>query len=190
MDEIVERIGRKNNCLLLPIIAGVICVGTFCGVFRRQSLDLGARKIGADVILTGHNADDLAETILLNSEAALELLRNLQFAVIRGDTPRLQRCTSLITGDPPQPPPAPRPPTVCRLKPFKFLSEKDIVLYAWCNSLLYFSTECIYAPEAHRGLTREAVKEAERLDKNIILGMRTRQLLVDPRQTSSMLGRA
>ena len=35
MDEIVKIIGLTNNC-------------TFCGVFRRQALDRGATKIGAD----------------------------------------------------------------------------------------------------------------------------------------------
>ena len=53
MDQIVSRIGNKNNC-------------TFCGVFRRQALDRGAMLIGATTIVTGHNADDMAETVLLN----------------------------------------------------------------------------------------------------------------------------
>ncbi|QRW16275.1 hypothetical protein RhiXN_04276 [Rhizoctonia solani] len=49
MDKIVEQVGRKNNC-------------TFCGVFRRQALDRGAAQLGVDHIVTGHNADDIAET--------------------------------------------------------------------------------------------------------------------------------
>jgi cytoplasmic tRNA 2-thiolation protein 1 len=53
MDEIVSQVGTKNNC-------------TFCGVFRRQALDRGAQFIKADKVATGHNADDMAETILLN----------------------------------------------------------------------------------------------------------------------------
>jgi len=53
MDEIVECIGKKNNC-------------TYCGVFRRQALDRGASMLGINHILTGHNADDMAETVLMN----------------------------------------------------------------------------------------------------------------------------
>lgn len=45
--------GTKNNC-------------TFCGVFRRQALDRGAVLARANKIATGHNADDMAETVLLN----------------------------------------------------------------------------------------------------------------------------
>jgi cytoplasmic tRNA 2-thiolation protein 1 len=54
MDEIVAKIGMKNNC-------------TFCGVFRRQALDRGAVLLNANKIVTGHNADDIAETVLMNS---------------------------------------------------------------------------------------------------------------------------
>ncbi len=54
MDSIVAEVGRKNNC-------------TFCGVFRRQALDRGAAMLGVDHIVTGHNADDIAETVLMNS---------------------------------------------------------------------------------------------------------------------------
>jgi len=53
MDAIVKQIGLKNNC-------------TFCGVFRRQALDRGAVLKKASKIVTGHNADDIAETVLLN----------------------------------------------------------------------------------------------------------------------------
>ncbi|VVA95459.1 unnamed protein product [Arabis nemorensis] len=72
MDEIVKMIGLKNNC-------------TFCGVFRRQALDRGAALLKVDKIVTGHNADDIAETVLLN--------------ILRGDIARLSRCTSITTGE-------------------------------------------------------------------------------------------
>lgn len=125
MDEIVHAVGTKNNC-------------TFCGVFRRQALDRGANLVGATKMATGHNADDIAETVLLN--------------LLRSDVPRLGRCASAITGD---------DCSLPRVKPFKYTYEKEIVMYAYFKKLDYFSTECKYSPFAARGLAREFVKDLE-----------------------------
>jgi cytoplasmic tRNA 2-thiolation protein 1 len=53
MDQVVEQVGKKGNC-------------TYCGVFRRQALDRGAARLGVKHVVTGHNADDIAETVLMN----------------------------------------------------------------------------------------------------------------------------
>lgn len=53
MDQVVEQVGKKGNC-------------TYCGVFRRQALDRGASRLGVRHVVTGHNADDVAETVLMN----------------------------------------------------------------------------------------------------------------------------
>jgi len=67
MDEIVQEIGLKNNCKSIDnTITYSLILGTFCGVFRRQALDRGAMLLGVDKIVTGHNADDIAETIMMN----------------------------------------------------------------------------------------------------------------------------
>lgn len=133
MDEIVKVIGLKNNC-------------TFCGVFRRQALDRGAALLKVDKLVTGHNADDIAETILLN--------------ILRGDIARLSRCTLITTGED-----GPIP----RCKPFKYTYEKEIVMYAYFKKLDYFSTECIYSPNAYRGFAREFIKDLERIRPMAIL---------------------
>ncbi|KAL7622507.1 cytosolic thiouridylase subunit Ctu1 [Parahypoxylon ruwenzoriense] len=134
MDQVVETIGKKGNC-------------TYCGVFRRQALDRGAKMLGIKHVVTGHNADDVAETVLMN--------------LLRGDLPRLSRSTSIITGSDAS--------EVKRSKPLKYSCEKEIVLYAYHKKLDYFSTECIYSPEAFRGSARSLIKNLEKVRPSAIL---------------------
>lgn len=133
MDAIVKQIGLKNNC-------------TYCGVFRRQALDRGAMLLKVDKIVTGHNADDIAETVIMN--------------VLRGDIARLRRCTAIATG---------MDGALPRCKPFKYTYEKDIVMYAFHKNLTYFSTECIYSPNAYRGFARTYIKDLERIQPSTII---------------------
>jgi cytoplasmic tRNA 2-thiolation protein 1 len=133
MDDVVAEIGLRGNC-------------TFCGVFRRQALDRGAKALGVAKITTGHNADDMAETVLMN--------------LLRGDIARLGRCASAVTGAEGDMP---------RSKPFKYCYEKEIVMYAYHRGLVYFSTECIYSPNAYRGFAREFIKDLEIIRPSAIL---------------------
>ena len=56
---------------------GIVCVKTWF-------ISRGAFLVGANKLATGHNADDVAETVLLN--------------MLRGDIARLQRSSSSISG--------------------------------------------------------------------------------------------
>lgn len=51
--------------------------------------------------------------------------------------------------------------TIKRSKPFKYAYEKEIVMYAYFKKLDYFSTECIYSPDAYRGHARVFLKDLE-----------------------------
>nr|CAD7448990.1 unnamed protein product [Timema bartmani] len=152
MDAIVKQIGRKNNC-------------TFCGVFRRQALDRGVMMLDVDCLATGHNADDIAETVLMN--------------ILRGDIARLQRCTAIVTNvdktscnsfnclifDDSQASEG----TIPRCKPLKYTYEKEIVMYAYFKKLTYFSTECVFAPNAYRGHARAFLKDLEKIRPTSII---------------------
>ncbi|PLN84513.1 putative PP-loop ATPase superfamily protein [Aspergillus taichungensis] len=134
MDQVVAQVGKKGNC-------------TYCGVFRRQALDRGAARLGISHVVTGHNADDVAETVMMN--------------LLRGDLPRLSRGTSIVTDS--------AASEVKRSKPLKYAYEKEIVLYAHHRRLDYFSTECIYSPEAFRGSARSLIKDLEKIRPSSIL---------------------
>ncbi|XP_063221473.1 cytoplasmic tRNA 2-thiolation protein 1 [Bacillus rossius redtenbacheri] len=133
MDAIVKEVGRSNNC-------------TFCGVFRRQALERGASLLKVDCVATGHNADDIAETVLMN--------------ILRGDIARLQRCVAIVTES---------EDAIPRCKPLKYAYEKEIVMYAYFKRLTYFSTECVFAPNAYRGHARAFLKDLEKIRPTSII---------------------
>ena len=123
MDEIVPKCGLSNSC-------------TYCGVFRRQALDKGSEMVKATKLLTGHNADDIAETVLMN--------------FLRGDFNRLPGSVDPLGGG-----------DIPRVKPFKYTYEKEIVMYAHYCKLEYFCAECTYAVGAYRGNVRSLIKDLE-----------------------------
>lgn len=150
------------------ITVRALLTGTFCGVFRRQALDRGAASLGIDHIVTGHNADDMAETVLMNSACML--------TVLRGDVARLERCTAIVTQGPDQEnetegcgSSAGGGANIRRSKPFKYAYEKEIVMYAYFKQLDYFSTECIYSPNAYRGYARSFLKDLESIRPSAII---------------------
>lgn len=64
LDDIVQQEGNRTTCTQHVMMC--VMSGTYCGVFRRQALDKGAMLMQADKIATGHNADDIAETVFMN----------------------------------------------------------------------------------------------------------------------------
>eukprot|EP00116_Pleurobrachia_bachei_P008415 sb/3468677/ len=58
---------------------------------------------------------------------------------------------------------------ISRSKPFKYTYEKEIVMYAHFKKLDYFTTECIYSPNAYRGHARVFLKDLERIRPRAIL---------------------
>lgn len=59
--------------------------------------------------------------------------------------------------------------SISRSKPFKYTYEKEIVMYAYFKKLDYFSTECIYSPNAYRGHARAFLKDLEKIRSTTII---------------------
>lgn len=106
---------------------------SYCGIFRRKLLNEAARTVGATKLATGHNADDEAQTVVMN--------------LFRGDILKTLRSDPV--------PNIKHPLFVPRVKPFRWTTEQEIVLYAHFNNLPYQEMPCPNAVEAHRGIIRD-----------------------------------
>ena len=58
---------------------------------------------------------------------------------------------------------------ISRCKPLKYTYEKEIVMYAYFKRLNYFSTECVFAPNAYRGHARAFLKDLEKIRPSVIM---------------------
>ena len=112
---------------------------SYCGVFRRKALNLAAKELEADVVATGHNMDDEAQTIMMN--------------IMRGDGKRIARSNRSRDRS--------IPGLIPRIKPITELSERDIVAYAHYARLPYHDVPCPYASEAYRNDLRNFLNDME-----------------------------
>ncbi|MFQ5712298.1 MAG: TIGR00269 family protein, partial [Candidatus Geothermarchaeales archaeon] len=130
---------------------------TVCGVLRRRAINIMAEEAGLEVVLSGHNADDQAQTIFLN--------------VIQGNVKNLTQVVE-VEG------------FVERIKPLRDVLEKEVVLYALISDIDYHSDPCPYTrralrndvrnflvslEESHPGSTYSIIRAAEKIRE----GMKT-----------------
>ncbi|MEA3137458.1 MAG: hypothetical protein QOC71_1739 [Thermoplasmata archaeon] len=114
-----------------------------CGVFRRAGMNKLAREIGASAVVTGHNLDDQAQTVLMNT--------------LKGDLERAARLAPHTEEDV-----AHHPGLVRRILPFRSIPEKEVLLYAVLNGLpLHHEAECPYAARSHRFALRDMLVKLE-----------------------------
>lgn len=111
---------------------------TYCGVFRRRLMNDEARNIGAKFLATGHNLDDMAQSIMMN--------------FVRGDVERLARLG---------PHERVQPGLIPRFLPLRLIPEKESLLYAMVNGIEFWDGECPYWQEALRNQYRSIVDELE-----------------------------
>ena len=110
----------------------------YCGVFRRLCLNTAARQIGASHLVTGHNLDDTAQSVLMN--------------FCRGDVSKLARLG---------PHKNVQPGLIPRLEPLRMIPEKENALYAMLNGIEAHIAECPYARSAQRNKYRAIINDLE-----------------------------
>jgi uncharacterized protein (TIGR00269 family) len=111
---------------------------TYCGVFRRWVINKKAKTLRAIKIVTGHQLDDQAETILMN--------------LLTGDLKRLSRLG---------PHRMVRPGLIPRLMPLRYIPKEEIMLYAKLVGIEVMPKVCPYSKSAFRGNFRKFLNELE-----------------------------
>ena len=111
---------------------------TVCGILRRQALNRAAQKAKVDVMVTGHNLDDMAQTVLMN--------------VMTADVRRLARLGPHFD---------PIPGFVPRSMPLRTTPEAETYIASMLFRLPLHDLECPYAKTAKRGQFRDLLMRAE-----------------------------
>ena len=111
---------------------------SYCGVLRRRALNKAALEVNADRLATGHNLDDVAQTVMLN--------------ILRGDINRLHMM---------HPGGKRVPGFVKRIKPFCEIPERETTLYAYLEGFRFQELPCPYADEAMRNDARSFLNRME-----------------------------
>lgn len=111
---------------------------SYCGVFRRFCLNTKTKELGINRLVTGHNLDDMAQSILMNF-----MNSDMQKLARLGPHQRIQ------------------PGLVPRFMPLRMIPEKEVMLYALVRGIGFHNAECPYSTRALRGTFREIVDTLE-----------------------------
>ncbi len=125
-DFLREKRGRMTAC-------------SYCGVFRRKAINVGARRVEATKIATAHNLDDVVQTYLLN--------------LLQGDAERFARFNPVLKD--------PRGRFLPRVKPFCEVPEREVAMYGYAEGLVFQSASCPYMTEALRNELRTMLNRLE-----------------------------
>ena len=109
---------------------------TICGILRKKALATAAQQAGANRLATGHNLNDEAQSVLMNT--------------LRGDLPRLIRESGKESGF-----------FIPRIKPLQDISEKEIAVYLLLVDAWTDLPECPYTRYAMRAEVRTMLSKLE-----------------------------
>jgi len=110
-----------------------------CGTFRRRAIDIAAESVGANVIATAHNLDDVLQTFMIN--------------ILAGDVERIGWT---------YPEPVGYADGLRKIKPFTEIYEHEIAFYALVNEIPFQGEECPHMNEGIRTEIREFLNKLEK----------------------------
>lgn len=119
MDQKVRELKKSNPAIKEPC--------TYCGVARRSMLNKKARELGATKLCMGHNLDDETQGLILNYIRG-DLLRASRMAPVT-DASIKEKGGNLF---------------VPRIKPLRFIPERESALFAILKEIPYLPQECPY----------------------------------------------
>ncbi|MBU0456514.1 MAG: TIGR00269 family protein [Nanoarchaeota archaeon] len=130
LDQAIPKLNKKtkrNQC-------------NICGVWRRYLLNKYAKKLSATKVITGHNLDDEAQVILMNTFKA-----NTKLAGRLGPISGTHEHEHFIQ----------------RVKPLYFCSDKEVKLYTLLKDFKVQYAECPYSKDGYRNHIQEMLNSFE-----------------------------
>jgi len=113
---------------------------TVCGIFRRTLLNRAARELGATKLATGHNLDDEAQSLLMNT-----MKGNMSHNAALGPVTGLSSTKGFVQ----------------RVKPLYFMLEKETRLYAFIKNFKVDFNECPNISLSFRAGVRDILNNME-----------------------------
>ena len=139
--ELLESDVEKEFGLGIPGLSGALrrvpCSG--CGMNKRYLINRAALDRGFDVVVTGHNLDDEAATLLGN--------------VLHWEQDALRRQSALLEST--------HPTLVRKAKPLYTLTERETASYCLIRGIDYVEEECPNATGAHSLIYKDALNQIE-----------------------------
>ena len=121
---------------------------TTCGVLRRYLINKKARLIKPNVVVTGHNLDDEAQSVIMNL-----LKNNLEILARLGPKTGIIKDKKFIP----------------RVKPFYLTSEKEIVAYSKAMNFPVIYERCPCASDSYRNHLRNLLDKMDSKSKENVV---------------------
>jgi len=111
-----------------------------CGVLRRYLLNKKSQELGFTKLVTGHNLDDEAQSVLMN-----QFRNNPNVSARMGPFIGIIRDKKFIP----------------RIKPLYLVTEKEVKAYSLLKGFVKATEECPYSTDSYRGDIRDMLNEFE-----------------------------